>query len=75
VPWDQQFFEPIPLPKGKPLATLRDAALYITKLAKAEHDAEEWQTILNLETLSEQARRVLAQAQSHLDEIERGNGD
>jgi hypothetical protein len=30
---------------------------------------------LNLETLSEQARRVLAQAQSHLDEIERGNGD
>jgi hypothetical protein len=25
------------------LVTLRDAALYITKLPKAEHDAEEWQ--------------------------------
>jgi hypothetical protein len=23
--------------------TLRDAALFITKLPKAEHDAEEWQ--------------------------------
>jgi hypothetical protein len=25
-----------------PLITLRDAALYITKLPKAEHDAAEW---------------------------------
>ena len=33
---------PIPLPKGKKLVTLRDAAEYITKLPKAEHDAEEW---------------------------------
>jgi hypothetical protein len=29
------------LPGGKRLITLRDAALYITKLPKAEHDAEE----------------------------------
>jgi hypothetical protein len=43
VSWDQEFFEPIPVPKRKPLVTLRDAALYITKLPKAEHDAEEWQ--------------------------------
>jgi hypothetical protein len=34
---------PILLPGQKPLVTLRDAALYITKLPKAEHDAEEWQ--------------------------------
>jgi hypothetical protein len=26
--------------------TLRDAALYITKLPKAEHDAEEWQAAM-----------------------------
>ena len=31
------------LPGGKRLITLRDAALYITKLPKAEHDADEWQ--------------------------------
>jgi hypothetical protein len=40
--WDRKFDEPIPLPKDKKLVTLRDAALYITKLPKAEHDAVEW---------------------------------
>ena len=44
--WDQQFFDPIELPKGKPLVTLRDAATYITKLPKAEHDAAEWQAAM-----------------------------
>jgi hypothetical protein len=42
VSWDQRFSDPIILPGRKPLVTLRDAALYITKLPKAEHDAEEW---------------------------------
>jgi hypothetical protein len=46
MPWDQQFFDPIELPKGKPLLTLRDAALYITKLPKAEHDAAEWRAAM-----------------------------
>jgi hypothetical protein len=46
VPWDQQFFDPIILPGRKPLVTLRDAALYITKLPKAEHDAKEWQAAM-----------------------------
>jgi hypothetical protein len=41
--WSRAFDEPISLPKGKTLRTLRDAALNITKLPKAEHDAEEWQ--------------------------------
>ena len=40
--WDQRFLDPIELPGGKQLVTLRDAALYITELPKAEHDAEEW---------------------------------
>jgi len=43
---DTQFDEPIRRPKGKPLATLRDAALYIPKLPKAEHDATEWQAAM-----------------------------
>jgi len=46
VSWDQRFSEPIELPKGKKLTTLGDAALYITKLPKAEHDTEEWQTAM-----------------------------
>jgi hypothetical protein len=41
--WDQQFFDPIDLHSGRKLVTLRDAALYITKLPKAEHETPEWQ--------------------------------
>jgi hypothetical protein len=44
--WSRKFEEPIPLPKGKPLITLRDAANYITMLPKAEHEAEEWQAAM-----------------------------
>ena len=46
VPWDRPFAEPIELRKGKKLATLGDAALYITKLPKAEHTAPEWQAAM-----------------------------
>jgi hypothetical protein len=34
------------LPNGKSLARLRDAALYITRLPKAEHDTQEWQAAM-----------------------------
>jgi hypothetical protein len=44
--WDQRFFDPIELPSGRKLLTLRDAAEYITKLPKAEHDAEEWRAAM-----------------------------
>ena len=43
---DQLFFDPITLPGRKPLVTLRDAAQYISKLPKAERDAEEWQAAM-----------------------------
>jgi hypothetical protein len=43
--WDRRFADPIELP-GTNLITLRAAALYITKLPKAEHDAEEWQAAM-----------------------------
>jgi hypothetical protein len=41
--WSRKFDEPIPLPKGRQLITLKDAGTYITKLPKAEHMAPEWQ--------------------------------
>jgi hypothetical protein len=44
--WSRKFEEPIPLPNGKSLVTLRDAANYITQLPKAEHQAEEWQAAM-----------------------------
>jgi hypothetical protein len=42
--WSRKFKEPISLPKGRQLVTLKDAGTYITKLPKAEHTAAEWQT-------------------------------
>lgn len=39
------------LPGQKPLVTLRDAALYITKLLNEEHEAEEWQPAMQAHLL------------------------
>jgi hypothetical protein len=43
MPWSSEFEDAIDLPDGRKLATLRDAATYITKLPKAEQDLEIWQ--------------------------------
>jgi hypothetical protein len=40
--WQRRFDDPIPLPRGRQLVTLEDAGNYITKLPKAEHEAQEW---------------------------------
>jgi len=48
VAWDQEFSDPIVLPRGKKLITLRDAAEYITELPRAEHDTEEWQAAMQV---------------------------
>jgi hypothetical protein len=42
--WKRPFDDPIPLPRGRQLVTLEDAAKYIQKLPKAEQDLPEWQT-------------------------------
>jgi hypothetical protein len=44
--WKRAFDEPIPLPNGRELVTLKDAGTYITKLPKAEHEAPEWQAAM-----------------------------
>jgi hypothetical protein len=41
--WKRRFDDPIPLPRGRQLVTLEDAAKYIQKLPKAEQQLEEWQ--------------------------------
>jgi hypothetical protein len=41
-----EFEDPIELPDGCKLLTLRDAAEYVTKLPKAEHTAPEWQAAM-----------------------------
>jgi hypothetical protein len=44
MPWSTPFDDPIDLPDGRKLMTLRDAAAYIAELPEAEQQAEEWQT-------------------------------
>jgi hypothetical protein len=46
VPWSDEFEEPINLPNGRKLVTLRDAATYITKLPKADHTAPQWEAAM-----------------------------
>ena len=41
--WKRRFDEPIPLPRGRQLVTLEDAAKYIQKLPPAEQQIAEWQ--------------------------------
>jgi hypothetical protein len=36
--WKRTFHDPIPLPRGRQLVTLHDAAGYIMQLPKAEQD-------------------------------------
>ena len=44
--WQRAFEDPIQLPDGRTLATLHDAATYITALPKKESDLPEWQTAM-----------------------------
>ena len=46
--WQRKFEDPIPLPDGRKLVTLRDAADYITRLPKKESDLPEWQTAIEV---------------------------
>jgi hypothetical protein len=40
--WKREFDDPIPLPGGRQLVTLEDAARYIQELPEAEHELEHW---------------------------------
>jgi hypothetical protein len=46
VPWSTPFEDPIILPDGRQLPTLKDAADYIMKLPKKESDLPEWQAAI-----------------------------
>ena len=47
--WFKRFLDPIILPDGRKLLTLRDAAEYIAALPKADHEQADWQ--VTMETL------------------------
>jgi hypothetical protein len=44
--WKRPFDDPIPLPRGRQLVTLKDAATYITQLPEAEQHHPAWQAAM-----------------------------
>jgi hypothetical protein len=44
--WSREFDDPISLPDGRLLLTLKDAADYIMKLPKTESDLPQWQAAI-----------------------------
>jgi hypothetical protein len=46
--WQRKFEDPIPLPNGRQLVTLKDAADYMTSLPKKESDLPDWQTAIGV---------------------------
>ncbi|MBR0717679.1 hypothetical protein [Bradyrhizobium liaoningense] len=46
MPWSAPFDEPIPLPGGRKLRTLQQAADYIMQLSEAEQHEARWQVAI-----------------------------
>jgi hypothetical protein len=60
--WSRAFDEPIPLPKGKALVTLRDAASYIMALPGKTRQSDEWQAAIEALLMAAEARGPLMHA-------------
>jgi hypothetical protein len=62
MPWSRAFEDPIPLPRGRQLITLKVAAGYIMKLPKAEQDLPEWQAAIEALLMAAEDRGPLMHA-------------
>jgi hypothetical protein len=60
--WKRPFEDPIPLPRGRQLVTLKDAASYIMKLPKAEQNLGEWQAATESLIMAAEGRGPLMHA-------------
>jgi len=58
--WQRKFEDPIPLPNGRKLLTLRDAADYITGLPKREAALPDWQVAIEALLVSRSGPTMLA---------------
>jgi hypothetical protein len=61
--WSRRFDDPIPLPSGRQLVTLKDAAGYIMKLPKAEQNRERWQTAVRELMIAAERNGIMMLAQ------------
>ena len=60
--WKRPVDDPEPLPRGRQLVTLQDAADYIMKLPKAEQNLEDWQTATEVLIMAAEDRGRLMHA-------------
>jgi hypothetical protein len=60
--WFRPFDDPIDLPRGRQLITLKDAADYIMKLPKAEQKLKEWRTATAILIRAAEGRNFLMHA-------------
>lgn len=47
MPWSTAFHEPVPLPGGKAIKTLKQAAEHVRRLPKAKQNREDWQAAVD----------------------------
>jgi hypothetical protein len=67
--WDRTFDDPVPLPDGRELATLRDAAVYVQSLPRATQKREEWQRAVRILIAAAEGRDFLMHASRSLQLI------
>jgi hypothetical protein len=60
--WNREFEDPIPLPHGRQLITLKDGADYIMKLPKADQSLPEWQAATEALIMAAEGRGPLLHA-------------
>jgi len=54
--WSRWFDDPVPLPDGRQLVTLKDAGTYIMALPKAQQNAREWQVATEVLIMAAEGR-------------------
>lgn len=72
--WDREFDAPVPLPRGKRAVTLREAALHITKLPKAEAAKDHWQTAMEVLMAAAEQRGPMMHARIGMMQALSGGG-
>ncbi|WP_426525008.1 hypothetical protein [Bradyrhizobium sp. McL0615] len=59
MPWSTRFEDPIILPDGRQLITLKEAADYVTGLPKTESDLAQWQVAIEALMLCSRGGHVM----------------
>ena len=60
--WQKRFEDPIEISGRKSLVTLKDAADYVTRLPKAEHESPQWQAAIEALIMAAEGRGPLMHA-------------